>query len=102
MQPPKQHAPGNDTQHDTQEPSTPPHPNPQQITMQIPEQPAPLAPAMRRAPTAPAPIPERFKQKVDYKFDGLCCMRHLKRVIYFNTVNRSLIMSIPHLIQLQR
>ena len=98
MQPPEQHAPGNDTQHNTQKPSSPPHPNPQPNTVQTPEQPASPAPAKRRAP----PAPERFKQKVDYKYDGPCIMRHCNKLI--NTVDLNTVkfmMSTPHLIQLQ-
>ena len=63
-----------DTQHNTQMASTHPQPNPQQITTQPPEQPA-----------HPAPAPERFKQEVDYKYDGQCIMRRRKKLI--NTVD---------------
>ena len=87
MQPPEQDAPGSDTldtSHDTQMSSTLPHPIPQQTTTQTPAQ--------------CAPAPERFKQEVDYKYDGPCIMRHRNKLIY--TVN-TLMMSTPHLIQLQ-
>ena len=92
MQPPEQDAPGSDTldtQHDTQKPSTPAHPNPQPNTVQTPEQ---------RAPSATTP--ERFKQEVDYKYDGPCIMRHRKK-LSLNTVK--FMMSTPshYLIQLQ-
>ena len=105
MQPPDQDAPGSDTfdtshdtQHNTQMSSTPAHPNPQPNTVQTPAQRAPPAPA-------PAPAPERFKQEVDYKYDGPCIMRHRNKLINtvdLNTVN--FMMSTPssnHLIQLQ-
>ena len=63
-------------------------PNSQQITIQPPEQRAFCAPASappaapkQRAPTAF----ERFKQEIDYKYDGPCIMRHRKKLI--NTVD---------------
>ena len=52
--------------------------------MQAPAQCAPLVPA-----------PDTFKQEVDYKYDGLCTMRHLSKLIY--VVN--IMMSIIHLVQ---
>ena len=55
-----------------------------------------------QTPAQPVPAPERFKQKVDYKYNGLYIMRYLSRLI--NTVDRLLIMSTPllnHLIQLR-
>ena len=67
--------------HNTQMPSTPPQPNPQPIATQTSEQ---------RAPRPAAP--ERFKQKVDYKYDSLCRMRYLSK-LDFNTVDRSLMIS---------
>ena len=45
--------------------------------MQSPEQPAP-----------PVPIPERFKQEIDYKYDGLCTMRYLLRLIFIIAINK--------------
>ena len=77
-----------DTQHDTQMASTHPRQNPQQITMQSPEKPAPAAPE-QRAPPATAPTPERFKQEIDYKYDGLCTMRHLSKLIFTIAINNS-------------
>ena len=107
MQPPEQCAPGSDTaytphdpQHDTQEPSTPPHSYPQQATTQTPEQPAPPTTAERRAP----PAPERIKQELDYNRDGLCIISHRKRPIQaigLDTLIGSLMVSTPHLVQLQ-
>ena len=87
----EQHNTSYDTQQEspqeTQMPLTPPQQIPQPIATQ---------PSEQRAP----PAAVRFLEKVDYKYDGPCNMRHRK--LSFNTVN--LMMSTPssnHLIQLR-
>ena len=41
-----------------------------------------------KQPTPPAPTPERFKQEIDYKYDGLCTIRYLLRLIFTIAINK--------------